>query len=75
MSGTGKALDLKARNMPDCAENELSKRSPSWNIFDMIIRGEVLDMTVQRNVPRGQSVAETCFRHWGQVKVRTPDIC
>ena len=37
-------------------------------IFDLIIRGEVLDMTVQKkshDFVRGQSVAETCFSHSG----------
>ena len=43
----------------DGAENELRMRSRSSNvtgykknIFDLIIQGQVLDMTVQGNVPR-----------------------
>ena len=35
--------------------------------FDLIIRGQILDMTVQmpHDFVRGQSVAETCFSQWG----------
>ena len=38
--------------------------------FALIIRGEVLDMTIQKNVKRfctRESVAETCFSHWGYI--------
>ena len=50
---------LGSRNVHDVAENELSMRSCGWNvtdynkpIFDLINRGQILSMTVQRNVPR-----------------------
>ena len=58
-------------------------RARSWNvtdskktILDLIIQGQVLDMTIQRNVHdfvRGQSVAETCFSHWGYEIMTTLD--
>ena len=56
-------------------------RPRSWNvadskrtIFDLIIRGQVLDMTVQtmsHNVVRGQYVAETCAEDWVEEIERT----
>ena len=45
---------------------------PKITIFDLIIPGQVLYMTVQRNVGmshdfvRGQSVAVTCFSHYSR---------
>ena len=54
-------LDPKVRKyiFNDCSTCELSMRACNWNvthlkktIFDLIIRGQVLDVTVQRNVPR-----------------------
>ena len=54
-------------------ENELSIRHRSWNvtdsiksIFDLNIRGQVLDITVQRNVPRFcTGFICACFSQWG----------
>ena len=46
----------------------LNATDPKKTISDMIIRGQVLDMNFQRkshDFVRGQSVAETCFSHWG----------
>ena len=58
-------LDLKVRKNVynflnnDCVENEPWMRYCTWNaadsnkpMFDLINRGQALDMTIQRNVPR-----------------------
>ena len=46
-------------------------------IFDLIIR--VLDITVQKEMASvfvwGQSVAETCFSHWGYFQYTSGPVC